>query len=290
MSGKTTNILINSSNVVAGSNNSRFEYTFPVPKLMNKSSVALHSLQMYYSWFNINGNLYNNNQFMYKWWDENGVLTNFNVIIPDGFYSAQTLNLFLQSVFLKNGHYVVETLEVGRTKNAFFMEFVTNSTYYSIQINIYPMYADGNLPAGFTKGGNWKQPATQQTPIIVIHTWGNFKDLIGFNAGSYPEQLENTLYQHLSDYAPQISPVSSVVMRCNIVKNDHAIPNDVLYSFTSGSAGFGDIINEKPNQIYFSEIPDGTVGRIQINFCDQLFRPMHILDPNILITLLIKEE
>lgn len=283
----TTNILLNSSNVVAGSDNSKYEYKFPVPKLMNNSSIALHSLQLYYSWFNINAALYNNNTFVYKWWNSNRVLKNFTVTIPDGFYTIETLNLYVQSEFLKNGHYLYDTIE---KKNIFYIEFISNATYYSIQLNILPMYATGTKPSHITKQNTWALPDNQETPIVIIPSTGNFKDLLGFTPASYPPTTQNTLYQHLSDYTPQLSPVSSVIMRCNLVQNDYALPNDVLYSFTSGTAGFGDIINEKPNELYFSKIPNGSFNSIQISFYDQNFNSMHILDPQLLITLLIKEE
>ena len=285
---KTSSIQLNSSNVVPNSNNSKLEYTFPVPKLITDSSIALHSLQMYYSWFNINASLYNNHQFKYKWWSNTGVLNEtFKVNIPTGFYTISTLNLFFQSVMLSNGHYLYDS---ELKKNIFFMELIANETYYSIQLNILPMYALGTAPIQIIKNGSWEYPTTQSTPIFQILSSNNFKELVGFIPGSYPSNVKTTLYQHLSDYTPQLSPVSSVVMRCNMVKNDDALPNDVLYGYTSGDTGFGNIINEKPNQLYFSEISPGIYNKIQISFYDQLFNPIHINDPQLLMTLLIKEN
>ena len=285
---KTSNIQLNSSNVVPNSNNSKLEYTFPVPKLITDSSIALHSLQMYYSWFNINASLYNNHQFKYKWWSNTGVLNEtFKVNIPTGFYTISTLNLYFQSVMLGNGHYLYDS-DLG--KNIFYIELIANETYYSIQLNILPMHALGAVPVQIIKNGSWQYPAVQALPIVQILSTGNFKDLVGFSPGSYPSKVKTTLYQYLSDYTPQLSPVSSVVIRCNMVKNDDALPNDVLYSFTSSDTSFGNIINEKPNELYFSEISPGIYNKIQISFYDQLFNPIHINDPQLLITLLIKEN
>ena len=39
--------------------------------------------------------------------------------------------------------------------------------------------------------------------------------------------------------------------------NMNALPNDVIYSFTKGSASFGGLIVEKPSQILFTDIIDG---------------------------------
>jgi hypothetical protein len=284
----TTNILINSSNVVTNSNNSKYEYYFPTPKTMNNGSIALHSLQMYYSWFNINATLYNNHKFKYKWWNSNGDLVDtFTVTIPDGFYTITTLNLFFQSVLLKNLHYLYDTIS---KQNIFFLEFVENSTYYSIQLNTVPMYKSGSVPVDITKAGTWNYPTNKETPVVSILSTGNFKDLIGFNSGSYPETLKSSLYQKLSDYTPQLSPVSSVIVRCNLVSNDSAIPNDVLYSFSSGSTVWGGIIDVKPNSIYFNHIPSGMYSKLTLTFYDQNHRNIHIKDSQLLMTLLIRDE
>ena len=49
------NLILNSSNIVAGTNNSKFEYVFPAGavNLVNTQSVALVNLTMYYSTPNI---------------------------------------------------------------------------------------------------------------------------------------------------------------------------------------------------------------------------------------------
>jgi hypothetical protein len=293
----TTNILINSSNVIEGSQNSKFEYNFPVPKLINDGSIAIHSLQMYYSWFNINAELYNNHQFTYKWWNKfNSLNRIITVTIPNGFYSIESLNLFLQSVMLANGHYIYDTVS---KKNMFFIEFVTNATYYAVQLNLTPMYQRGTLTPlaqyilGQSSNSNldWDLPNSKQCAHVVISASNNFKDLIGFNPGQYPPtHPTTTLYQHLSNYTPKLAPVSSVIIRCNLVQNDDAIPNDILYSFTSGDTEFGNIINEKPNELYYNKISNGTYNKIILTLFDQNFHPMHINDSQCLITLLIKEN
>lgn len=281
----TQNILLNSSNIVSGSKNSRLVYKFPSPQAYNNSSLAVHSLQLYYSWFNINKALYNNHQFQYRWWNSGGNLWNrFDVIIPDGFYDVNQLNLYLQSVMLKGGHY----LQDATGKKYFFIEFVENPTYYSIQLNMLPMYT--TLPSGWSRGGAWQLPPTQQTAQVFILSVGNFKDVIGFNEGTYPPSPSSTLYQKISDTAPQLSPISSLVIRCNLVRNGNALPDDIIYSFSTGATAWGDIIAEKPNELYYSPIVNGTFDKLELSFLDQNFNPVDIIDPNMLITLVIKNN
>lgn len=114
----TRNILIDSSNVVPGTNNSKYIYKFQHPQTFTDSSIALNTLNMYYSWFNISSKLYNNNVFQYKWFNSSGSLADtFTVTILDGFYSITSINLYFQTVMLANTHYLYDTVA---KKNIFF--------------------------------------------------------------------------------------------------------------------------------------------------------------------------
>lgn len=282
----TKNILINSSHVIAGSNNSKYVYKFQTPETFTDHAIALNTLNCYYSWYNINSSLYNNNVFQYKWFDNSGALnTTKTVTIPDGFYSINSINLYLQSVMLANGHYLYDTVA---KKNIFFIEFISNPTYYAFQLNMTPMYASGSVPATITKAGSWAYPTSQRTAQVIINSTNNFKQLIGFDAGTYPSGTVTTLFQQLSQNTPVISPCTSLVIRCNLVRNDLANPNDVLYSFTQGNSNFGDLLDERPSTVYYSPVQNGTYNEIVLTFLDQNFNPVHIKDSQMLITIMIK--
>jgi hypothetical protein len=287
----TKNILLNQTNVVENTNKSTYTYKFLSPQKFENSSIALNSLQMYYSWYNVNQNLYNNNQFQYMWWDSNGLLNQtFTITIPDGFYSIESLNLFIQSEFLKNGHYI-NTGAATTSTNIFFFQISSNSTYYAFQINITPMYPRASVPVGYVKGSSsWNYPILQETMKVIINSSNNFKKLVGFNAGIYPPTNQTVLYQALSQSTPVISPITSLVLRCNMARNDLANPNDIIYTFSAGNTFFGDIINEKPNSMYYSKIQDGTYNELKIQFFDQNYQQVNILDSQLLMTLIIKED
>ena len=144
------------------------------------------------------------------------------------------------------------------------------------------------LPTNWTKPGNFKLPKTQSSPIISILEASNFKDILGFNVGQYPPVNKTTLYQKVSDYTPAISPISSLIIRCNIARNMNALPNDVIYSFTKGSSSFGGLIVEKPSQILFTDVIDGRFEQIELSIYDQNYNPVEIIDPDMLITMIIK--
>ena len=67
-------LIITAANAVSG-NNSRFVLNFPQSVQFRNSKIAVGSISMYYSWFNVNSSAYNNTQF--------------SVVIPVGASSTQ---------------------------------------------------------------------------------------------------------------------------------------------------------------------------------------------------------
>ena len=87
-------IIFNDQNIIEGTNNSMLRLKFSSPlQIDSTEQIALSTLNMYYSWFNISASQYNNNVFQYRWFDASGVLNQvFTVTIPDGLYTIDTLN------------------------------------------------------------------------------------------------------------------------------------------------------------------------------------------------------
>ena len=92
----SSNIILNKNNI-NNNFNSELRYEFNKPHTFQKGdTIAVSHINLFYSWFNIT-KVYNNNKFQYVWWDINGELTDIiDVVIPDGYYSINTLNEFLQ--------------------------------------------------------------------------------------------------------------------------------------------------------------------------------------------------
>lgn len=282
-------IILNSKNVVPNSNNSRYRYEFQSTQKFENMSVSLTNLNIYYSWFNITS-VNNNNRFRYKWFDSSGNLTtDNNVDIADGYYSVQTLNEKLQNVLYSRGHY----LELTGNQVVYHLEILTSSTYYAIQLNVYPMVTSAQATLqNLTKPANatWNFPATTLTPRFAILD-NNFQNLIGYKTGLYPATANTTTIQNfLSTETPAMSPVSSVIMTSNLIYNQLSNPTNVLYSFSIGTTGFGDIIDIKPNYPQYFKIPNGTYNNIEIEFLDQNFNRMNILDNQLIIVLTIIEN
>ena len=282
-----TTVLLNSTNVVKDGNNNRLTYNFPQAKTFKNNSIVLDGLNLFYSWYNISAK-YNNNQLQYNWFNSAGTgYTTFLITIPDGFYDAKALNAYIQSVFVTNKHYVTHSIT---NKNVFLLEIVENSTFYSIQVNSYALNQAYLTSQNWVipSGAGWSVGATVLQPQFIINQ-NSFSDLIGFSAGSFPpisNPATGITYSSLSTICPQLSPVNSLIIRCNLVSSDYSIPTDVLTSCHI-NANWGEIISFNPSNANPIKIRDGIYDRIEITICDQNYSSISIIDPSMVIRLLI---
>lgn len=301
----TQTIVINRKNVIANTNNTKYVYKFPKSLNVHSQEIALASLNMYYSWPNIQS-IYRNNVFTYIWWDHQGNLTSVqNITIPDGNYSISILSAFIQSQMFLRGHYLRETA----TQNiVYFISFVENPTYYACQITFKSMFASGSLDATtnyinenaatqvYDSNGNqvwkgWSYPSTKQYPKIQFLETYTLKDFLGYLPGTYPPSnaVVSTTYDTLGTLAPQTYPVSAVNIQSNFCYSDISIPNNILYSFSQGNSTYGDLINISPQNLIWARIPDGTYSQLELQFIDQDFNQMNILDSQVNIIILIHD-
>jgi hypothetical protein len=288
-------LILNSSNIVEGTNNSILQYEFAGGNINLKKGqkVALANLQMYYSTFNITA-ANRNNTYTYTWVD--GTIV--PVVMPDGFYDVPALNNYLHFVMVQNKHYLI----TSAGDYVYFATLGINPTRYSCEINCFGMSValattnSWTLPAGAT----WVIPTNFIVPEINVGT-NNFGLVIGFNAGSYPNaviagvppaQTQTPAFtsdqQFLSAFTPQVTPVSSFILTCSLINNNYAVPNNLIYSF-SPQGTIGEQFTIAPNQYVFIDVLPAQYNRFQVSFIDQDFRPVAIQDPNMIIQLVISE-
>lgn len=283
-----TTVLLNSTHVVKDGNNNRLIYNFPQAKTLKNNAIVLDGLAVFYSWYNISSK-YQNNQLSYNWFNSAGTgYTTFFITIPDGFYSIRELNAYIQSVFVTNNHYLVNTLT---NKKYFLLEIVENSNFYSIQVNSYAVNQAYLTSQTWTipAGANWTVSSTILQPQFIINQNG-FRNLIGFSAGAFPpinSPATGITYSSLSSVCPQVSPVNSLIVRCNLVSSDYSIPTDVLTSFHI-NANWGEIVSFNPSNANPIKIRDGVYERIEITICDQDYNNVSIIDPSMVVRLLIQ--
>lgn len=282
-SGQVFPLVINESNLINSPNNNIYEYSFPSGSVSFQNvSLAVQSIQMYYSWFNISSSRGNNSfQFIHP---VNAGYTTYTVNIPDGYYSIPALNAFLQNFLIANNLYLADTAG----DNVYFIEIVENATIYAIQLNTY--LVPTALPAGWTDpSGLFSFPLVSETPQLIVPST-NFRDLIGFNAGTYPPAPSAVDYSKASDYTPQISPVSSIILNCNLLENYYSNPQTTLLSFSPAGTQFGGLIDFQPSEYSFVKIQDGTFFSLRIEFTDQIYRALPIKDTNLTVILLLRHE
>jgi hypothetical protein len=156
-------LVLNSNNVVADGLNNKLIFRFPNSAKFDKAYVAVASVSMYYSWFNVSAAL-GNNVIGYTWGSQAASSLTYFFTIPDGLYEISTLNQFLQFQFIKNGHYAVN----AAGQNVYYAELIVNDARYKIQLNTFKVPATGTFGAGWTEPLN--PPAVGQTfnPIIYI--------------------------------------------------------------------------------------------------------------------------
>jgi len=296
-------LILNSQNIVPNTNNSELVFAFPAGAITIKETqqVALATLQMYYSTFNITA-LNNNNTYQYVWVD--GTIV--NVVMPDGFYTLDDINNFLQFTMIGNGHYLV-----SGSNFVYLLNWITNPTYYTIELQVFPIdttIATNNswtLPTSPT----WAIPTAQAISPMINILNNSFTKVVGFQSGYYPQgptsyaqavisgtppaQTQSpaflTQQAYQSTTAPQITPLSSYVLTCNLINNNYSVPNNLLYSFAPQGL-FGSQFTIQPNFPAYINVNPGQYQFITLKLLDQNLLPISIQDPNFVIQLIITDN
>lgn len=286
-----SNTLVLNSNNVIGTNNSTYEYKFIQGAFKAKNNeIAVSSLTIPYSWFNISS-FYNNKTFSLTF-PYLATTTTLNITLPDGFYTVTDLNNYIQLQCINNGLYLINSGQY-----VYFIDLATNYTYYSNQFifTLVPTalvgaYAAYSLPPfGFwsATAGNGL-PTVSTTPYVTLASVGSIGDIIGFTSGTYPTGPYTTNQSSSSNKIPNATAVNGLILRCNLINNSIAMPSDIADSFPINST-FGTNITYTPSFPKFVSIKDGTYNSMIITLVDQNYNTIIARDPNILITLSIRQ-
>ena len=284
-------VVLNQSNIVEGSINSSLTYKFPNSILFDNHEIAVQSISMYYSWQNINSSPLANNTFSYSWIV--GVTsTTYTVTIPDGLYEIAQINAFLQFRMIQNGTFLINSA----SQNVYYAEMIVEPTRYAINIITYPVPT--SLPVGWTAPLANVQtgavafvgfPTTTFNPVVTIPA--SFNLIVGYVAGfaTVVNTGVNTILSYFSTVAPQVAPVSSLLVTCSNIDNRYASPNNVFYSIVPDVA-FGELLKITPNEYCFVKLLNGTQSQLTVSFIGNDFSRVGILDNNITIILVIRKR
>jgi hypothetical protein len=267
-------IIVDRTNLI-GNDNNNFIYRFPSSVAFPNHEIALSSIDLYYSWYNVSAEM-GNNTFSYVWVD--GIT--YTVVIEDGLYEISTINERLQFEFIANGHYLVDS----GGNNIYYINISANTTRYATQIDIF-LFPNA-LPAGYTNPASVVFPPTNQ---ITMNIPSNFNELIGFTANTTIGNLASiSNLSFLSTIAPNIQPNNVLYVSISNIDNQYGSPSGLVHRIVPNTT-FGSLISEVP-EFSFSPLHSGTYNQLQIQILGTDKRPIKIIDPNIVISFLIKNK
>lgn len=237
--------------------------------------IGLKKLNLYYSWPNIR-----NATSITISWRIAGAYTNYTWTLPalTNYSSISVLNQALQTFCIANGLYLID----GNGDNVYYVSLAANSTSYKVDLSLYTVPT--SLPVGYTAPSNFAgYPSASVTPKMIIPASSEFIGITGLPAGTYDGIGSNIVYS--STYVPQLSPVSTVFISCNIAKNDVPINGStVIQAFTTRGTDYGAMIEIAPSEVSYYEV-DSNSNNLEIQLFDQSFVPLYIQDPQITVHL-----
>lgn len=281
-------ISFNSAKIQANGFNNILRHEFPNSSANFKDAeIALHSVSLYNSVFNIDGNVYGNNTLSIQM-PTTSTTSTVTVTFPDGLYSYADMNRFIQAQLVAAGAYLVD----ASGNNVHYIQLAENTTYYSCQVDCSPVPI--TVPSNWTRpttglysSSGAGLPSTTRAPVLTVSN-AAFGLLIGFAAGSYPASPQVTFQTFLSNITPTVHPVTSYMLRCSLVKNDYNVPGDILATFDAQGSSVGQLISVKPTEYNWIPISDGSYASITLTLVDQSERFVRIRDPNLLISILVR--
>lgn len=271
-------ILIESNNI----SDSAYRYRFPANVDFSKIEVALSDISIYYSWRSITS-AYNNNKFSFTFPASGATINTYNITLPDGTYSANDLNNYLQWFCIQNNLYLINST-TGDYR--YYLTIQENPSQYAIEFISYPVPT--SLPAGYTAPAGWGGfPTAATRPQLIINNEA-FGQIIGFNLGTFPTTAVGASpYSKVSDFVPQLSPIQSVIILLDAVSNPFASNSGVIGTINSKGTNYGSLISYSAPEYNWISC-QGVRQEITVSFVDQLFRPLKIIDKNLTIRLLLR--
>lgn len=300
-------IVLNSTNVVQDGENNKLVYKFPNSVNLKDKYVAVSSISMYYSWFNITS-AFQNNYFTYTW-TSGSTTTTYTILIPDGAYNISTINNLIQYNCIANKTYWIND-STGNYVYPF--EFILDSSRYAVEINTYMIPIA--TPTGYstpTDFVGW--PSAPQNSVITIPAKLNI--ILGYTAGFQTfanvntyvllptphwemPSFNNTKYQsrnglgtisYISTIAPNVQPNNNVLFSLSGINNPYTQPSSIIYSMNP-SVNFGELITVTPPNFMWNKFIDGTYNELRLTLLGTDLRPLIINDSNMTILLTIREK
>lgn len=295
-------LVLNQNNIVQDGLNNKLVYKFPNSIKLTDKYIAVSSISMFYSWFNITQAQGNN--IIYFQWDSSNPATIYQIVIPDGLYEISDLNHYFQFWMISKGFYY----EGVNGSNIYMFELLINATRYSVQLNTYKNYWTGNpippaigvTPVGFGDGTGY--PTVECNPIITFPA--NFNIIVGYAPGfvSSPNSIATPYVaspnsaingagtiSYLSTLAPQVQPNNNILFSLSNINSPYSQPSSIIYSINP-SVLVGEQITDVPPNFLWVKLVDGTYSQLTLTLFGNNLQPIIIQDPNMTILLAIRDK
>jgi hypothetical protein len=294
-------LVLNQTNIIPDGGNNKLRYKFPNSIHLTNKYIAVSSISMFYSWFNITV-ASNNNKFTYTW-TAGAITTTYNILIPDGLYNIPDLNNYCQFVMIQNNTYWINS--TGQFVYPF--ELLLNSSRYAIQINTYlvptALPLGATVPVGFP---GW--PNVTQNPVISIPA--NFNIIVGYSPGFTSNANLNNAYvpppsasksnnfvsknsigtlSYLSNLSPEVQPNNNVLLSISNINNPYSQPSSIIYSLNP-NVNIGEQIYVTPPNFMWNKLIDGVYNELVLSILGTDLNPLIINDPNMTILLVIRDK
>ena len=293
-------IVLNQNNLVQDGQNNKLVYRFPNSVNLTDKYIAVSSISMFYSWFNVLATSVNNT--LSYTWTVGGVTTVHTLTLPDGLYEIADINAFLQWSAIQNGNYLIN----ASGDNVYYFELILNPTRYGIQLNTFQVPTA--LPAGYTQPANFAGYPTQTfNPIVTFPAY--FNQIVGYPANFASNGNVNNAYvpptpsasnnyvakdgagtlSYLSNTAPQVQPNNNVLFSLSNINNPYSQPSSIIYSLNPNVA-IGEQIYVTPPNFMWNKMIDGTYNEIRLSLLGTNLQPLIVNDPNMTILLTIRDK
>jgi hypothetical protein len=260
--------------------NGVFLYEFPNTVRFDNAKISLYSLAMYNSTFNIKSS-FGNNTLSITWIDG----TTINLTIPDGYYSYDNINTFIQNACNANFWYLSPV--TASNSAVYFITTTQNSSRYAGQVNVFAVPTSAQASGVFIKptGASWSYPVTPKTPTVTFSA--GLGKIFGFkNQLTFPATSQASNFSAISDTTPIISPIYSYLVSCNLLNSDLSLFNQLFFQVPI-NAPFGGLINFTNPQSQALDVHNGTYKNLILYFYDQTYAPLTILDTEVTLILII---
>lgn len=258
------------------------KFYLPLQSNLKGMQIALQKINMYYSFPNIDSSNY---QAATIQWPVGAGYSTFQWNLTQNFNyaSIQQLNDALQQFCITNGLYLI-----NGSVNVYYITLVANPNSYGVDLTLFKVPT--SLPGGYTAPPNWVgYPTTSVTPKLSFKA--NFNRIVGFPASTLYDGA-GTQTSWTSTFCPQLSPTSSILVSCNIAFNPLALNGSasIMHVFSTKGTAYGSMIIAEPNETIWYDINAASGSQLIVEFFNQDFSPLNLLDPQTTIQLLVRPK